>query len=63
MLPERKDCSLPIANVGMAQPSVARTRMSSTPDAIDAAVIEAFSKIPAWLDKSDGLVARGRFLD
>ena len=35
--------------------------MSSAPDAIDAAVIEAFSKIPAWLEQSAGLIARGRF--
>jgi hypothetical protein len=53
----------PIANVGMAQQSVARTRMSSAPDAINTAVTEAFFKIPAWLDRSEALIARGRFLD
>lgn len=37
--------------------------MSSAPDAIDTAVIEAFSKISVWLERSQGLVARGRFLD
>ena len=37
--------------------------MSSAPDAIDTAVIEAFSKIPAWLERNEALVARGRFLD
>ena len=40
-----------------------RKRMSSAPDAIDAAVIEAFCKIPAWLERCEGLIARGRFLD
>jgi hypothetical protein len=37
--------------------------MSSAPDAINTAVTEAFSKIPAWLDRSEALIARGRFLD
>jgi len=40
-----------------------RTRMSSAPDAIGTAVIEAFSKIPAWLERSEGLTTRGRFVD
>ena len=54
----------PIANVGMARKKVwPRTRMSSAPDAIDTAVIEAFSKIPTWLERSEALVTRGRFLD
>jgi hypothetical protein len=37
--------------------------MSLAPDAVDAAVIEAFSSIPAWLERSEALIARGRFLD
>ena len=37
--------------------------MSSAPDAVNAAVIEAFSKIPTWLEWSEALVTRGRFLD
>jgi hypothetical protein len=37
--------------------------MSSAPDVVDTAVIEAFCKIPAWLERSEGLIARGRFLD
>ena len=37
--------------------------MISTLDATDAAVIEAFAKIPALLDEAPALIARGRFLD
>ena len=37
--------------------------MSSPPDATDAAVIDAFAKIPAWLDRDPALIHRGRFLD
>ncbi len=37
--------------------------MSSASNATDAAVIQAFAKIPAFLDQSPALIARGRFLD
>jgi hypothetical protein len=37
--------------------------MSLAPGTVDAAVIEAFSNIPAWLERNEALVARGRFLD
>ena len=53
----------PTANVGMAAKVCPRTRMSSAPVAIDAAAIEAFSKIPAWLERSEALIARGHLLD
>lgn len=43
-----------------AQP---RTRMSLAPDAVNTAVIEAFSKISVWLERSEALLVRGRFLD
>jgi hypothetical protein len=37
--------------------------MISTTDAAGAAVIEAFARIPAHLDQTPALIARGRFLD
>ena len=52
----------PIANAGIAA-KACQTRMSSSPDATDAAVTGAFAKIPAWLERDPALIARGRFLD
>jgi hypothetical protein len=52
----------PIANAGIAA-KARQTRMSSPPDAIDAAVTGAFAKIPAWLERDPALIARGRLLD
>jgi hypothetical protein len=63
MAARRKGLFHPIANIGLAAKVCPRTRMSSAPDAIDTAVIEAFSNIPAWLERSEALIARGRFLD
>ena len=37
--------------------------MISASNATDAAVIEAFAKIPALLDQTPALIVRGRFLD
>jgi hypothetical protein len=37
--------------------------MTSPPNASDAAIIQAFAKIPALLEQNPGLVVRGRFLD
>ncbi len=53
---------LHIADIGVAK-SWFRKRMSSAPGAVDAAVIEAFSSIPAWLARNDALIAQGRFLE
>jgi hypothetical protein len=64
MVTRRKDSSIPLPMSAWRPPKIwPRTRMSSAPDAINAAVIEAFSKIPTWLERSEALVARGRFLD
>lgn len=52
----------PHANAGIAA-KARQTRMSFPPDATDAAVIDAFAKIPAWLDRDPALIHRGRFLD
>ena len=38
-------------------------RMTSASNATDAAVIKAFAEIPALLDQTPALIARGRFLD
>jgi hypothetical protein len=38
-------------------------RMTPSPSAPDAAVIEAFTRIPELLERSAALIARGRFLD
>lgn len=37
--------------------------MSSAPDAINASVIDAFSRIPAWLERDEALLERGRWVD
>jgi hypothetical protein len=37
--------------------------MTSPPNPTDAAIVEAFGKIPALLDQNPGLIGRGRFLD
>ncbi|MFZ8360622.1 hypothetical protein ACO1LX_19540, partial [Staphylococcus aureus] len=37
--------------------------MISVTDATDAAVIQAFSGLPAILDRTPALIVRGRFLD
>jgi hypothetical protein len=37
--------------------------MTSSPDAAEAAIAEAFAKIPALLEQDPGLIRRGRFLD
>jgi hypothetical protein len=37
--------------------------MTPLPDATDAAVIKAFADIPALLERTPALIARGRFLD
>jgi len=37
--------------------------MTPLPDAIDAAVIKAFTEIPALLERTPDLITRGRFLD
>src|SRR3954447_3352522 len=42
---------------------VCLNRMSPVPDATDAAVITAFVDIPALLERTPALIARGRFLD
>lgn len=42
---------------------VCLNRMSPVPDATDAAVATAFVDIPALLDRTPALIARGRFLD
>jgi hypothetical protein len=49
------------ANAGTA--GHALERMISTTNATDAAVIQAFAGIPALLDQTPALIARGRFLD
>jgi hypothetical protein len=49
------------ANAGTAGYNL--ERMSSASNATDAAVIQAFAKIPAFLDQTPALIARGRFLD
>jgi hypothetical protein len=47
-----------------APPEAARLEpMNSVSDATDAAVIEAFAGIPALLERTPALIARGRFLD
>jgi hypothetical protein len=50
-----------LANAGAA--GHALERMISTTNATDAAVIQAFAGIPALLDQTPALIARGRFLD
>lgn len=47
----------------MLAPRDALERMISATNATDAAVIQAFAGIPALLDRTPALVARGRFLD
>src|SRR3978361_1645442 len=42
---------------------VCLNRMSPVPDATDAAVTTAFVDIPALLEQTPALIARGRFLD
>ena len=37
--------------------------MTSSPNSNDAAIIQAFARIPALLEQNPGLIARGRFLD
>jgi hypothetical protein len=49
------------ANAGTAGHALGR--MISVTDATDAAVIQAFAGIPALLDQTPALIARGRFLD
>jgi hypothetical protein len=49
------------ANFGTA--GHALERMISVSNATDAAVIQAFAGIPALLDQTPALIARGRFLD
>jgi hypothetical protein len=64
MAARRKDSSIPLPMSASLPGKIwPRTRMSSPPDAINAAVIEAFSKIPTWLERSEALIARGHFLD
>jgi hypothetical protein len=63
MVSKRKDCSVPMPMSAWLSKAWPRTRMSSAPDAVDAAVFEAFSNIPAWLERSEALIARGRLLD
>jgi hypothetical protein len=38
-------------------------RMTPSSDAADAAAIKAFADIPAYLERTPALIARGRFLD
>jgi hypothetical protein len=40
-----------------------QNRMSLLPDVTDAAVIKAFAEIPALLEQTPALIARGRLLD
>ena len=47
----------------MPAPRDALERMISATNATDAAVIQAFAGIPALLDQTPALIARGRFLD
>ena len=37
--------------------------MTSSPNSNDAAIIQAFARIPALLEQNPGLIGRGRFLD
>jgi hypothetical protein len=46
-----------------SQENACLKRMTPSPNATDAAVIAAFAKIPALLDRAPALVLRGRTLD
>ena len=61
-MPDRKVCSgqLPMS---ASQENACLKRMTPSPNAIDAAVIEAFAGISALLDRTPALVFRGRTLD
>jgi hypothetical protein len=59
---DRKDRFRFLADGGIAG-SPRLEPMISASNATDAAVIEAFAKIPALLDQTPALIVRGRFLD
>ena len=60
---EAKACSVYLVPMPAPQGNTCLKRMISAPNATDAAVIKAFSEIPALLEQTPALIVRGRFLD